>query len=608
MKTSNEYGAQKLLEEAKNNLFQYNLKGAINLTEQAINMDGNLIEAYKFLSHLYFHFEKDHLKAHETIDKAIEIEENEYLSHKVKGDIYYDEKKFREAVECYKKALDKLCTIDSSLITQIGNCYINMGNKEEAKRYFHSAVDADPLCIDAIRKLRVMCVENKEYTKAFELWSMDNLIDENTNGTIKVKASNIKNALQNFTNNSMDYTTLISLGNSYYSAALYEDAAIVYEKVLKVSPSNSEIAAKVKLIKDYLKVLEEFRETSIKIYDSIIHGEKINKKKHKQMLYDILLKLDSHFEELKGLPNKISKKSWKIVRKLYLKEFNLHIHDYFKRKIHYGTYASYVINEEPIELNLWNKKGNLQIIELGMDIEKEYTAWVWKYFGAQTGGWVDFDARKTIYYLSDAYKFISKNWMAITDERMSKGWMDKASKDLNYDDYAVEEVFYSEGLSDRFLLKFRNQVYTEATKKYEDEKDQKKYFFKKIYEIKYKTLIAHEGQHSIDMCTILSNIKACLYALTNKTNGFESAYEYRSKLTELYYSENLYDSLATMMSKDINSSSHHGKANTLVFKRFVKYIKDNPNEFQQIDTSKNILLQLDMLDIAQIGKIAEYIF
>jgi len=176
--------------------------------------------------------------------------------------------------------------------------------------------------------------------------------------------------------------------------------------------------------------------------------------------------------------------------------------------------------------------------------------------------------------------------------------MDKASKDLNYDDYALEEVFYSEGLSYRFLLKFRNQVYMEATKKYEDEKDSKKYFFKRIYKIKYQThMIAHEGQHTIDMNNILSNIKACIYALTNKTNGFTSAYEYRAKLTELYYSEIPYFTLANIMSQDINSSSPHGKSNTLIIKRFVKYIKDNPNEFQQIDTSKNILLQLDMLDI-----------
>ncbi|MCK4259922.1 MAG: hypothetical protein KAX49_13150 [Halanaerobiales bacterium] len=230
-------------------------------------------------------------------------------------------------------------------------------------------------------------------------------------------------------------------------------------------------------------------------------------------------------------------------------------------------------------------------------------------FRKGTGGWVSPKVKSTVYYVSDRNKSISKYWKAITDERISKTWNEKVDKDLLYDTYAVEEVFYSEGLNYRFQLKFINEIYNEAIRKYDSEKEQKKYFFKRFYQTVYQiSIIAHEGQHTIDMNKIISMIKICIYALTKRTRGFSAALEYKAKLTELYYGESPYYSLDALMSQDINNSSPHGKANTIIFKRIVKYIKNNPHDFQQIDVSKNILLQLDKLDIYQIRIIAKCIF
>ncbi|MCK4259923.1 MAG: hypothetical protein KAX49_13155 [Halanaerobiales bacterium] len=381
MKANKEYGAEKLLEEAKTNLFQFNLMAAISLTEKAINIDDRLTEAYRFLSHLYFYFEKDYLKAHEIINKAIEVSNDEYQSYKIKGDIYNDEKKFNTAIESYKKALEKLTSLDSDILAQIGDCYLSMGNNKESKKYFQSAIEADPLCIHAIRKVRVTYVENGEYMQAFELWKMDNLIDEKeVEGTIELNSKNIKKSIEDIEIHSIDYSNLIQLGNSYYEATLYKDAAIVYKKALKIDSSLSDIVNKVEIIEDYLRILEEFKETSLEIYNSIIHGEKRKITKHKQILYSILRRLACYYKELKNLPRKINRKSWKEIRKFYLKEFKLHIEDFFERKQLYGTYTSYVINKQNSIVNYWNKKGKIQCIELGMDIDQNYPTWAWKYF------------------------------------------------------------------------------------------------------------------------------------------------------------------------------------------------------------------------------------
>lgn len=607
---ANQEHAEKILEKAKSTLFQFNLKEAIGLTEKAINIDQGLTEAYRFLSHLYFYFEKDYSKAHELINKAIEISDDEYQSYKIKGDIYYDENKFNAAIESYKKALEMLTSLDSDILAQIGDCYLSMGNYMESKRYYQSAVEEDPLCIHAIRKLRVRCVEEGEYMQAFELWKLDHAIDENkAEGTIELNRKNMKRAVENIMHHPIDYCNLIQLGNSYYEATLYKDAAIIYKKALRIDSSVSDIDKKVEVIEVYFRILVELKGTSIEIYNSIIHGKKRKIKKHKQMIYSILLKLVPYFEELKNLPRKMNRKSWKQICGFYLEEFKLHIGDFFERKNLYGTYTSYVINKLNLTVNYWDKKGKLQFIELGMDIDQGYCTWVWKYLGSGTGGWVSPKAKNTVYNVTDRYKRISKYWKIITDERVSKIWDEKAEKDLLYSNYDVDEIFYSEGLNYRFRSKFINEIYNEAIKKYDSEKEQKKYFFKKIYKTTQQiSIITHEGQHAIDMNKIISMIKVVIYALVKRTGGYSSALEYKAKLAELYYGETPYYSLSALMSQDINSNSPHGKANTIIFKRIVKYIQNNPHDFQQIDVSKNILLQLNKLDTDQVRTIAKYIF
>ncbi|QVK17627.1 hypothetical protein KHQ81_12340 [Mycoplasmatota bacterium] len=603
--------AEKYLKEAKSSLYQLNLSESIRLTEEAINNDKGLTEAYRYLSHLLFYFEKDYSRAHEIIDKAIETSNNEYQSYGIKGDIYYDEKKFNEAIECYKKALEQLTSLDSELLAKIGDCYLNLDDNKECRNYYEKAIEVDPLCIQAIRKLRVICVKNGDYMKAFELWKMDNLIDdeEKVVGTIEQNYKNIRTVTKDIIANDLDCVKLIQLGDSYYKASLYEDALIVYQKIVEMESTQSDVQNRIIIIQDFLKIIEEFKVTITKIYNSIIHGEKRNIKNHQQMLYSILLKLSQHFKELNKLPDKLNKKSWKKICKFYLKEFNLHINNFFAKNHLYGTYTAFVVNTQNLCVNYWNKKGKLQCIELGIDIDQTYTTWAWEYFKSGTGGWVSPNMKNTIYYVSDRYKSINRNWKAITDKGISKIWKEAANKDLSYDLYPVDKVFYSEGLNYRFKLKFINKIYDEAINKFDCESDQIKYFYSRFYKSIYQvSIVSHEGQHTIDLKNILSMIKIGIYAWVKHVGGISSALEYKAKLTELHYGKVPFYSLHALMSQDINSPSPHGKANTLIFKRMVNYIQNNSHEFSQIDVSKNILLQLDKLELNQIRMISKSIF
>lgn len=110
------------------------------------------------------------------------------------------------------------------------------------------------------------------------------------------------------------------------------------------------------------------------------------------------------------------------------------------------------------------------------------------------------------------------------------------------------------------------------------------------------TIIVHEGQHALD------------------DNWFSSEWfgdwEYRAKLSELAYGEQQFHALANMhhpgLGTEINDM--HSIANSRIYTEIVRHIYDNAQQFPEIDTTKNIMMQLVALDEEQLRQIAIAIF
>ena len=611
MKTEKEINEGKLLEDAKSKLYQLDLKNSFDLTNKALLEDPTLVEAYRFLSYLYYHFEKDYKNAHELIEKALVISAEEWKTYRLNGVIYNEEKSYHTAIEWYEKALEKLDNEDSEILTLIGECYFELNDSSNAKLFFEKALDNDPMCMKANRILRLICLQSGEYKKSLALFKMDNLIEDNdeTKGTIANIIESIEKSVNTIDQKGECGQALSNLGQSYYEAALYEDALIAYKKALSIDSSLSLLTEKVKTIEKYLQITNELKDTMLQIYNQIIHGEKRAIKSHKQRSYSILIKIAPFFGELRKLPININKKAWKKLIEFYKREFKVSINDFFQRKQLYGIYASYIMNEIDFKAEYWGKQGNIKYIDLGRDVTNEFTGWVWKYFNSGIGGWSSEKEKNTIYQVSDAFRGINKYWDIITTPSLLDEWSAKAGEGLCDNKYSVNDVFYSEGLGLRFLLKYINSVYNYCKTEYSMEKEQQKYFLKKYYEYKNQTLLfSHESQHAIDLKSVVTKFNILLYSFKKRTGGFNAALEYRAKLTELYYGENPFVSLNIIMSRDIGGSSPHGRANTKIFKKFVEYVQEHTSDFPEINTTKNILLQLDKLEIDQIRAIAKYAF
>ena len=611
MKTKVQENSQKMLEDAKAELYQLNLRNSFDLTQRSIEEDSTLVEGYRFLSYLYYHFEMDYMIAHELTQKALEISREDWKTYKLNGVIYQDEKNYQKAIEWYEKALLKLKYLDSEILALIGECYSQLNNRNMTKYFMEKAIVRDPFCIKASRTLRLLYLYDGEYRRALKLYKMDNLMEdgEEIQGTISDVINNIEKCIMKIELNSDDVETLSDLGKSYYDGGLHEDALIVYRKALSMDVGSSVLIERIKRLEQYFEILKELNYSAIQIYIQIIHGEKRNKKKHRGNLYRILIKIAPYFHEINKLPSKFNKRVWKELIKFYRKEFKLDIQDYFHRKNSYGIYASYILNKIDFKAEQWGKQGNLEYIDLSRDVTVEFSTWVLTYLRGGIGGWTNIDEKNIIYQVSDSFKSINRYWDVITKPILLNEWLQMGENDLCYDKYSLYDVYYSEGLSSRFHLKYMNDIYKESKVKYGLEEEQQKYFLKEYYRCKNQTVIfTHEFQHAIDIKSPINYFKVLLYCFRKRITGYLATFEYRAKLSEIYYGENPYISMSIMMCRNIGGNSPHGKANTKIFKMFVEYVEKHAEAFPNINTSKNILLQLDKLEIEQIRTIAKYAY
>jgi tetratricopeptide (TPR) repeat protein len=121
--------------------------------------------------------EKEYGISHKIIQKTLDIPQEQWKSYKVHGDIYYEEKNYHMAIECYEKALEKTEKKDSEILASIGECYFELNNSNKAKEFLEKAVDYDPMCFKANKILQYIYLRNSEYRKAIELCNTENFID-----------------------------------------------------------------------------------------------------------------------------------------------------------------------------------------------------------------------------------------------------------------------------------------------------------------------------------------------------------------------------------------------------------------------------------------------
>ena len=178
-----------------------------------------------------------------------------------KGNELFDGKKYKDAMEIYKKILEEFP--DAYIIHQnIGNCYFQMEKYDQAEEYYRKVLEKDPENQESMLLIG-NCYSNRgEEDKALEWYNRiefekidDPMVLFNI-GSNFYNQSKFEEALKYYKkaveiqNDFLD--ALYQLGLSYLTLEKYRDSVGAFENYLKYDP-DSERASQVKGFIEFLK-------------------------------------------------------------------------------------------------------------------------------------------------------------------------------------------------------------------------------------------------------------------------------------------------------------------------------------------------------------------
>ncbi len=194
-----------------------------------------------------------------------------------KGDIYFDEGKFNQALDTYKKALDiEPKNVDA--IICIGLCYRHLEEYDKAIMFYNNALEIEPDNKTALNNKGYTLEMKNQIEEAIEFYKGSLEIDPNydmplVNLTkIYLDRKDYKAAIKVYKNalevDSINTANWIDLGRAYRFMEKYDKAISAYSKALKLVPSNkiawNNIGYVFFMLKEYEKAIDALTE-SLKI-------------------------------------------------------------------------------------------------------------------------------------------------------------------------------------------------------------------------------------------------------------------------------------------------------------------------------------------------------
>lgn len=193
---------------------------AISDLEQAIELDPNYAEAYRYLGrYTYFEGDYDAVEAH--LLRAIELNPADVDARLWLAEYYGDVSDYNLAEDQYDALLDAKDTLDVDTLYSIwlgkANAQAALGEVDAAADTFLSAIELDPSRYEAYAELGSLKVYANQFTDAIEY--LDTAIEK-----IPDNADNVYNRgyahlnLQNYTQAQSDFDRVLQLSPNYTSA------------------------------------------------------------------------------------------------------------------------------------------------------------------------------------------------------------------------------------------------------------------------------------------------------------------------------------------------------------------------------------------------------
>ena len=275
------------------------------------------------------------------------------------------------------------------------------------------------------------------------------------------------------------------------------------------------------------------------------------------------------------------------------------IKKYFGADGYIGTTVGYhsmllglIIHNEKKEINQYGYKANFSYISISRLISKDFTSW---YGATNVGGW---GTDSIIFQIRDAYlndPFTRLNWMADTAVYNSLVVQIEVAK--SKDEISLRKDIYSEPtfLSSYLKLNASKIIFDSLKRKGLENEALYLAFVSEIMRLSIEaTVFAHEGRHAIDQ----------LFFKAEFDTLSQDERELRAKFSEVIFSSNPKLALTgSIFGSNLDTATHHGKANYRFRKIIENWMKEHNNEITNLDISRPLLLQIDLLTQDQIKAI-----
>jgi tetratricopeptide (TPR) repeat protein len=223
-------------------------KPAVRSYERALQLKPGLKDARMALASLYLD-SGQFSKAMTQFKQLMATESNNPVLAEKLGILYYNQKKFTEAVTYFNKAIEISPTMASGVYNYLGMAYFRQGDKPNAIESLNKARSASVLTTDGQRLLALLLLDAGRNDEAIGVYTeltaagQANIDDYNNLGTAYSRKEDYENAITVYKKvlalNPKHTTAMQNLGLALLKLEEYEQAEVVWRKYVNLSPKDA---------------------------------------------------------------------------------------------------------------------------------------------------------------------------------------------------------------------------------------------------------------------------------------------------------------------------------------------------------------------------------
>ena len=264
---------------------------AYRLVNEAVEVNPKFPFSHYILAYFYY-VDKDYDKAEASLSESIRQDNGFSLAHKLKGDIYFSKKLFKEAIYEYQAALS-LRANDPVILNDVALAFMNMESYEDAITFLRKAVSLEPHNVTF--RYNLACLYKDAGRLGEAAFEYDNIISAQTDlpgvynglgdiyktrGLLQQASEQYQKEITLCQNKLLkdpgNVSLLVFLAHAYNGTGEFNKAKDIINEVLAVKPDNgdaylilAEIYKNLNKPEDSLSALEKARKLSSGKYSFI---------------------------------------------------------------------------------------------------------------------------------------------------------------------------------------------------------------------------------------------------------------------------------------------------------------------------------------------------